>query len=462
MNSWQILGIDPTSDEALIRRAYARQLKQHRPDSDPEGYQQLREAFELVKEMARYQHVGEEDEAEAVNTSEVVETPEAVEIALKNGGYLSGIKVTESHFDPAEFELSSSPLYTSEEVEEHVSGLLENAMQGLNALASFYQEVTHKGTLQQQQQFHQDVAAKLAEQPDLTEWLLEQVSDRLGWGLDQYSSSYLVPQHLQYALYQQIRATEREQAWKKVALEKTHGNLLNRTALKLLCSERNVCPFWVRLIPGLIAEMTQQRNKLYATFPELVERLNPAVLEFISKPQYALSWQGMFLLLFWGTVLHYVWPAPPQGPELGWIAGSLIIFYIYINDLILMSLKGRQWLMGLFLGVECLFSLLMLCGLFIGVLFILISSMPSKGEGFSGLVPLFLALIEWLVLWAIWPKNVPGLRRPGIAVARLLTSPWRLLATLDFTTMAFPLAAAYGAFCYLILNELMKLAAHFL
>lgn len=452
MSSWQILGIDPTSDEALIRRAYARQLKQHRPDSDPEGYQQLREAFEHVKELARYQDFDEESEAQPV---------EAVAFTLKPDAHPSPVAVTGSHPVPADFALSSGPLYMPEKMQEHVSGLLENAMKGFNALEAFYQEVTQNGTLLQQQQFHQDVAAALAEQPDLTEWLLEEVSNRLGWGLDRYSSSYLVPQHLQYALYQQIRATEREQTWKKIALEKRHGKLLSRTALKLLCGDRHFSSLWVRLIPGLLDEMRQQANKLYASFPELMDRLNPAALEFINKPQYALSWKSMFLLLFWGIIVHNVLPDPQTHAALGWIAGAVILFYFYISDLILIYLRRWPRLMGLFMGLECLFSLLILCGLFAGVLFILVTSLPAKGEGFSGLVPLFLVLIEWLVLWSVWPKNVPGLRRPGIAVARLLDSPWRLLVTLDFSLLAFPLAAAYGAFCYLLLNELIKLTAGF-
>jgi hypothetical protein len=50
---WETLGIEPTTDESVIRRAYARELKQHRPDQDPQGYQQLREAFDAAKEYAK-------------------------------------------------------------------------------------------------------------------------------------------------------------------------------------------------------------------------------------------------------------------------------------------------------------------------------------------------------------------------------------------------------------------------
>ena len=45
---WDILGIEPTTDELAIRRAYARKLKQHRPDEDPEGFANLVRAREYA------------------------------------------------------------------------------------------------------------------------------------------------------------------------------------------------------------------------------------------------------------------------------------------------------------------------------------------------------------------------------------------------------------------------------
>ena len=46
MNHWHTLGIPPTRDEAVIKRAYAQKLKQHRPDRDPQGFIALRAAYE--------------------------------------------------------------------------------------------------------------------------------------------------------------------------------------------------------------------------------------------------------------------------------------------------------------------------------------------------------------------------------------------------------------------------------
>ncbi|MCL2715129.1 MAG: J domain-containing protein [Alphaproteobacteria bacterium] len=49
---WDVLGIEPTSDEAAIQRAYARQLRRYRPDEDFEGFQRLVAARKLALELA--------------------------------------------------------------------------------------------------------------------------------------------------------------------------------------------------------------------------------------------------------------------------------------------------------------------------------------------------------------------------------------------------------------------------
>lgn len=55
MNSpWTVLGLDPQSaTEKDVKVAYARLIKQHRPDSDPEGFQRVREAYETALAMLK-------------------------------------------------------------------------------------------------------------------------------------------------------------------------------------------------------------------------------------------------------------------------------------------------------------------------------------------------------------------------------------------------------------------------
>lgn len=51
---WDILEIDPTGEESVIKKAYAKKLKQHHPEDDPEGYQRLREAYDSALKQAKH------------------------------------------------------------------------------------------------------------------------------------------------------------------------------------------------------------------------------------------------------------------------------------------------------------------------------------------------------------------------------------------------------------------------
>lgn len=53
MSFWNALGIEPTRDQGVIKRAYAAQLKLTRPDEDAGAYQRLREAFQSAIEYAK-------------------------------------------------------------------------------------------------------------------------------------------------------------------------------------------------------------------------------------------------------------------------------------------------------------------------------------------------------------------------------------------------------------------------
>ena len=53
---WTVLGIDPADDIEAVRRAYRARLKQVSPERDPEGFQLLREAYEVL--LASFEPAG--------------------------------------------------------------------------------------------------------------------------------------------------------------------------------------------------------------------------------------------------------------------------------------------------------------------------------------------------------------------------------------------------------------------
>lgn len=53
MNTWQILGIDPTIEVSAIKKAYAKKLKIYHPEDDPQGFQMLREAYDIALKFAK-------------------------------------------------------------------------------------------------------------------------------------------------------------------------------------------------------------------------------------------------------------------------------------------------------------------------------------------------------------------------------------------------------------------------
>jgi hypothetical protein len=53
MNPWQALGLGPTRDERAIKRAYTKLLREHPPETDPAGFQSLRQAYETATFLSR-------------------------------------------------------------------------------------------------------------------------------------------------------------------------------------------------------------------------------------------------------------------------------------------------------------------------------------------------------------------------------------------------------------------------
>lgn len=52
--SWQLLGIEETTDKDVIRQAYRAKLPVYHPETDPDGFKALREAYEYAMHYADF------------------------------------------------------------------------------------------------------------------------------------------------------------------------------------------------------------------------------------------------------------------------------------------------------------------------------------------------------------------------------------------------------------------------
>ncbi|MEQ9921566.1 J domain-containing protein [Pectobacterium brasiliense] len=73
---WQRLGIEPTQDLDVIRQAYRQKVPQFHPETDPEGFKQLRDAYDTACKLAKNPVLSDEEEqtpAESQNASSATE-----------------------------------------------------------------------------------------------------------------------------------------------------------------------------------------------------------------------------------------------------------------------------------------------------------------------------------------------------------------------------------------------------
>lgn len=107
MNIWEILGIEPTSEETMIKKAYLAKLPEHHPEEDPDGFLQLRHAMEEALKEARA--MGSESEGGSVSSAGPMMGNEQIQELLKKA---EGLYLDCSHrFSPNSWKtLSDLPV----------------------------------------------------------------------------------------------------------------------------------------------------------------------------------------------------------------------------------------------------------------------------------------------------------------------------------------------------------------
>jgi hypothetical protein len=123
MTCWIRLGIEPTKDHDVIRVAYRARLPEHHPETDPQGFQALRQAYEAALQYARQAEAAankaSEDEGMGDDSPLIDPQPDEVSPVLAD---FNGLLDDETRrFDPAAWQgfiqqLDQLPLESLEQV----------------------------------------------------------------------------------------------------------------------------------------------------------------------------------------------------------------------------------------------------------------------------------------------------------------------------------------------------------
>lgn len=127
-NYWQVLGLEEaTQDKKAIKKAYAVQLKKHRPDEDPEGFKRLRKAYEFA--LAQ---IGNSDQTESTiewrDIEDVLVKDDRVEINLLDDSEEPQQPTEFSLVEKEDIEINEDEhlKIVEQEILTHIHALLEN------------------------------------------------------------------------------------------------------------------------------------------------------------------------------------------------------------------------------------------------------------------------------------------------------------------------------------------------
>lgn len=91
-NPWQVLGIKPTEDKKTVKRAYTKLIKVNKPDTNPDEFSKIREAYEHCCELIDNNLV---DTSVEQTVSDIEQPPVAIERSEKELLTQKGLQLAE-------------------------------------------------------------------------------------------------------------------------------------------------------------------------------------------------------------------------------------------------------------------------------------------------------------------------------------------------------------------------------
>lgn len=412
---WAVLGIAPTQDLSLIKQAYARQLKNTRPDQDPQGYQRLREAFDAARNASPPsgrttplpQGLAGDTEApdaapEAVSPAPVVVREDPARLAFKAKARANRVALAQ--------------------IPQIIDAMMDDETEGLQQLVACLASDALP-TLDLREQFSQSLAKQLSEREGLYSALLIKVSGIMGWDIDHYQPGGISAQRLA-ALHRQIDMTGANYYWSVLARE-YQDSALNRLRLRLLTVEGATLPWWARLVPDFLTSLRDKLRDIRTHYPVLLPRVNPVLLKTLSETRLALSWGTVFLTGFW---LLLIMLATREHANPWPVRASLILLVgLYIHGYSFLDQKLRHK-PRLWCATVSAFSVLS-TAIMVKILLGFFSVFKPDAGNLAMAVTNYgvLSASSFCVLWMMAPKHWKWYGVPLNAMIILLIFPWQLM-----------------------------------
>ncbi len=124
MAPWSVLEIPEDADARSIKRAYAKKLKLTRPDDDPQGFQELHDAYKWALELYRYRQDEQSDPQSPLSADRSED--------IEKDSILADLEITDSQASLQELEVEAVNDDPTQSVETIVSSQrqIESAVQG--------------------------------------------------------------------------------------------------------------------------------------------------------------------------------------------------------------------------------------------------------------------------------------------------------------------------------------------
>nr|WP_234012898.1 J domain-containing protein [Cronobacter dublinensis] len=275
MDAWSLLGLEPTKDKAALRRAWAKVVKQNRPDNDPQRYQQLREAYEAAQ---RYQEIDQEEDEADIDEAQAP-------VIITDGAIPAWLQTRPEETPPPLTDIAPQPGWDAQQLREKAQSLatsvVADEMAGCEQLET-YLMTELPDALAARRYFSEAFAGALAEEQWLTRGQLEHVGRVMGWELESYRSTAL-PDWLVEALDARVATTEDD--YRMIVERGQHqASWLSKARWRLMTEPQAPLPWWGRLWPGFLDEARQRVQTMCSEQPGLWQRINPVLRDLLYTP----------------------------------------------------------------------------------------------------------------------------------------------------------------------------------